>query len=75
MLLKAILNGEDAAKPVKAPVSKSINALKKVSHKTINKKGKRKDLPAGVRKQLEQNQKEIIDAYKAVKAKKRQTAK
>lgn len=70
LLLKAIINGEEVPNQVKKPVQKSLNATKKVGQKNINKKGKRKDLPAGVRKQLEMQQKEIIEAYKAVKANK-----
>ncbi|XP_066159283.1 coiled-coil domain-containing protein 137 [Euwallacea fornicatus] len=38
--------------------------------KLINKKGKRKDLPNALRRQLDKQQKEIIEAYKALKSKK-----
>lgn len=44
--------------------------LSKTSHKVIDKKGKRKDLPVGVRRQLEKQQKEMIEAYKQIREKK-----
>lgn len=40
------------------------------TNKVIDKKGKRKGLPNALRRQLENQQKEIIDAYKVLKAKK-----
>lgn len=44
--------------------------LNNTINKTINKKGKRKNLPHALRRQLENQQKEIISAYKELKAKK-----
>lgn len=38
--------------------------------KSINKKGRRKDLPHAMRRQLDKQQKEIIEAYKLLKSKK-----
>lgn len=38
--------------------------------KNLNKKGKRKDMPHALRRQLEKQQKEVMDAYKALKAQK-----
>lgn len=52
-----------------APPKKKTHTEPKVT-KTIDKKGKRKDLPNALRRQLEKQQKEIIGAYKALKAKK-----
>lgn len=48
----------------------SMAVLKKTSNKVIDKKGKRKDLPVGVRRQLDRQQKEIIEVYKQLKEKK-----
>lgn len=48
----------------------SVAVFKKTSNKVIDKKGKRKDLPIGVRRQLDKQQKEIIEAYKQIKEKK-----
>ncbi|XP_044759901.1 coiled-coil domain-containing protein 137 [Coccinella septempunctata] len=71
LLLKAIINGETPKKQVKEPFSKSLGVLNKIKKTGIDKKGKRKDLPITVRKQLERHQKEIIEGYKAMKAKNR----
>lgn len=49
--------------PVKA-------TLQRVNNKVIDKKGKRKGLPHALRRQLEIQQKEVINAYKELKAKK-----
>lgn len=38
--------------------------------KNLSKKGKRKDMPHALRRQLDKQQKEVIDAYKALKAQK-----
>lgn len=46
------------------------NNLNKTRDKAINKTGKRKELPTSLRRQLDQQQKEIISAYKELKAKK-----
>lgn len=61
--LKSLLN-------LKETSDISSTVLRKTSNKTINKKGKRKDLPIGVRRQLDKQQKEIIEVYKQLKEKK-----
>lgn len=45
----------------------SMAVLSKPSNKVIDKKGKRKDLPIGVRRQLEKQQREMIEAYKQMR--------
>lgn len=47
-----------------------VDPVQKVKNKVIDKSGKRKDLPHALRRQLENQQKEIINAYKELKAKK-----
>ncbi|XP_066261517.1 coiled-coil domain-containing protein 137 [Euwallacea similis] len=67
LLLKAML-----PTPFKTSTQSSKQDEKGVSKmsKVINKKGKRKDLPNALRRQLDKQQKEIIEAYKALKSKK-----
>lgn len=50
-------------------IQKQGSSLRKVSNKTIDKKGRRKDLPNALRRQLENQQKEIVNAYKELKSK------
>jgi len=45
-------------------------SLKKDSVNTINRSGKRKDLPIGERRQLEKQQQDVIAAYRLLKARK-----
>lgn len=44
--------------------------IKKTANRVIDKKGKRKDLPNALRRQLDKQQEEIIQAYKQLKLKK-----
>jgi hypothetical protein len=44
----------------------------KTSNKTIDRTAKRKDLPNALRRQLDQQQKEVIEAYRLIKGKKRE---
>lgn len=67
--LKSLLNPKN---PSDASVS-SVITMRKTSKKIINRKGKRKDLPLGVRRQLDKQQKEIIEAYKQLKERKHVT--
>lgn len=46
---------------------KKVTKVPKVT-KVIDKKSKRKLLPVGLRRQLERDQKQIIDAYRQLKA-------
>uniref|UniRef100_V5GGF6 Coiled-coil domain-containing protein n=1 Tax=Anoplophora glabripennis TaxID=217634 RepID=V5GGF6_ANOGL len=69
LLLSAIVL-KSAEESKRQPV-KEKEKLQKVTKKTIDKKGKRKDLPNAVRRQLDTQQKEVIGAYKRLKAKKR----
>lgn len=48
-------------------VSKPKDVLNKTSKNVIDKKGKRKDLPAALRRQLDKQQAEVINAYKLLK--------
>lgn len=75
-MLKSIINKTDnkskskiQSSPTKKTVFDKIQDVGKV-----NKKGKRKDLPQGVRRQLETQQKEIVSAYRMLKAKKEKTS-
>lgn len=64
LLLKSMLNNSpNQNKNVKDDTHKT-------SHKVIDRKGKRKELPNSLRRQLDKQQKEIIDAYKQLKSKK-----
>lgn len=49
------------------------DGISKVS-KTLDKKAKRKDMPHALRRQLDKQQKEIIEAYKMLKSKKHSSA-
>ncbi|KAL3274539.1 hypothetical protein HHI36_015921 [Cryptolaemus montrouzieri] len=70
LLLNSLINkNEENSKPA-IHVGKSAASIKGVSNKVIDKKGKRKDLPKALRRQLDMQQKEIIEAYKSIKAKK-----
>lgn len=69
LLLKSIMQPVKI-KNNKKLASKSETQLHKINKKVIDKKGKRKDLPNALRRQLDNQQKEIIDAYKVLKAKK-----
>ncbi|KAK9883603.1 hypothetical protein WA026_001778 [Henosepilachna vigintioctopunctata] len=71
LLLKSIINKTGSETNVEKPVGKSDIFRKGVNHKVIDKKGKRKDLPNALRRQLDKQQKEIIDVYKSIKAQKR----
>lgn len=44
--------------------------IKKTANRIIDKKGKRKDLPNAMRRQLDRQQEEVIKAYKQLKVKK-----
>ncbi|CAH0563595.1 unnamed protein product [Brassicogethes aeneus] len=76
LLLKSMLepknNNNNTIKEQKSEkvVKNSLKKLKEIKNKTIDKKGKRKDLPNALRRQLDKQQKEIIEAYKQLKAKK-----
>lgn len=48
-------------------VSKPKDVLNKTANNVINKKGKRKDLPVAMRRQLDKQQAEVINAYKLLK--------
>ncbi|CAG9860729.1 unnamed protein product [Phyllotreta striolata] len=63
LILKKIL-GDGKEKPAIAKESR------KTINKVIDKKSKRKELPQALRMQLERQQKEVITAYKELKAKK-----
>lgn len=75
MQLKHLLNVQNINinKSKSTRVVASTGKLRKVADKVINRKGKRKDLPMGVRRQLDQQQQEIITAYKQLKDKKLDT--
>lgn len=47
----------------------SQRSLKKITNKPIDRKGKRKDLPKALRRQLETTQKEMIEVYRQLKRK------
>nr|CAI5834938.1 unnamed protein product [Callosobruchus analis] len=64
LLLKSMLEGR------KKESCQTLDHLRKTSNKVIDKKGKRKSLPNAMRRQLDSQQKEIISAYKNLKAKK-----
>ncbi|XP_056644374.1 DNA ligase 1 [Diorhabda sublineata] len=67
LLLKSVLNNSSS----QINQSKNIkDNSHKTSHKVIDKKGKRKELPNSLRRQLDKQQQEIIDAYKQLKSKK-----
>lgn len=68
MLLKSVLQ-PDTSRSQKL-TSQSDTKLHKIVNTAINRKGKRKDLPHAMRRQLEKQQKEVISAYKELKAKK-----
>ncbi|KAJ8965150.1 hypothetical protein NQ314_004375 [Rhamnusium bicolor] len=68
LLLKTILEKENTVSA--SVISKADENLHKTNNKTIDKKGKRRDLPNALRRQLDKQQKEIISAYKVLKAKK-----
>lgn len=69
LLLKTLINGDTS----KVRSVKKEDNLKKVSNKVIDKKGKRKDLPHALRRRLDKQQQEVIDAYKKLKAKRYKT--
>ncbi|XP_023026308.2 coiled-coil domain-containing protein 137 [Leptinotarsa decemlineata] len=69
LLLNSILQPKDLlTKSTSVPTQKE--SLRKISNNVIDRKGKRKDLPNALRRQLEKQQKEIIGAYKELKANK-----
>ncbi|EFA08971.1 hypothetical protein TcasGA2_TC006678 [Tribolium castaneum] len=55
----------EAPRPGKKDLLKSV--LNKISNKVIDKTGKRKDLPNALRRQLDKQQKEVIEAYRELK--------
>ncbi|CAH1982686.1 unnamed protein product [Acanthoscelides obtectus] len=65
LLLKSMLKGNKENK-----ADHKADPLRKTSNKVIDKKGKRRCLPNAMRRQLDSQQKEIIAAYKELKAKK-----
>lgn len=71
LLLKTILK-ENTLKPkVQFLTSNKKSVFQKISGDgKIDKTGKRKDLPNAVRRQLETQQNEVINAYRILKAKK-----
>lgn len=62
--LKSLLGSVNNQKTV------SETKIKKTVNRIIDKKGKRKDLPNALRRQLDRQQEEIIQAYKQLKLKK-----
>lgn len=42
----------------------------KIQNNKVDKKGKRKDLPNALRRQLENQRNEVVNAYRMIKAKK-----
>lgn len=70
--MKSLLNTGDKKtvndKKETAKVDKVLSKLHKVANKAIDKKGKRKGLPGAMRRQLEKQQKEVVEAYKKIKA-------
>jgi hypothetical protein len=63
-------NGEAPRPGKKDLLLKSM--FNKTSNKTIDRTAKRKDLPNALRRQLDQQQKEVIEAYRLIKGKKRE---
>nr|AEE61627.1 unknown [Dendroctonus ponderosae] len=73
LLLKSIFaNSENSSGTSNRPLHSTKSSVSNAS-KSINKKGKRKDLPHAMRRQLDKQQKEIIEAYKILKSKKIKT--
>lgn len=72
LLLKSILpekkNNSNSNK--NEQTKKDDSNILKIKNKTIDRKGKRKDLPNALRRQLDKQQKEVIEAYKKLKLKK-----
>ncbi|KAJ8923303.1 hypothetical protein NQ315_001861 [Exocentrus adspersus] len=66
LLLSSLLSKNNQKAKLKDNKEKSA-----ISKKTIDKKGKRKQLPMGLRRQLDKQQKDIVEAYKLLKAKKK----
>lgn len=66
LLLKNVFQDDILKKPSNVTEVR----VHKVTNKAIDKKGKRKDLPHALRRQLEKEQKGVISAYKVLKAKK-----
>ncbi|KAG5891730.1 hypothetical protein JTB14_000333 [Gonioctena quinquepunctata] len=69
LLLKSMMDTKSKVTKT-LPVTKSKESIQKTANKIIDRKGKRKDLPNALRRQLDKQQKEIIGAYKELKAKK-----
>ncbi|CAG9827684.1 unnamed protein product [Diabrotica balteata] len=67
LLLKSVINKSPEEGTVE--LKKNRDSINKTS-KVIDKKGKRKELPNSLRRQLDIQQKEIIEAYKKIKAQK-----
>ncbi|KAI4456688.1 hypothetical protein MML48_8g00000849 [Holotrichia oblita] len=66
LLLKTLI---DPNRKEKTKMLNKETKLQKISNKVIDRKGKRKDLPHALRRQLEKQQKEVIQAYKELKTK------
>lgn len=62
LLLKSFLNDNQS--------ENTLQPLRKTINKVIDRKGKRKDLPNALRRQLDKQQKEIIEVYKSIKSRK-----
>jgi len=72
LLLKSVLQ-QSQGKPLQSDQkqqSKTENKLRKTSNKAIDKTGKRKNLPNALRRKLENQQTEIINAYRMLKQQK-----
>ncbi|XP_050498003.1 coiled-coil domain-containing protein 137 [Diabrotica virgifera virgifera] len=67
LLLKSVINKKPEVGSV--DLKKNKDGINKTS-KVIDKKGKRKELPNSLRRQLDKQQKEIIEAYKKIKLQK-----
>lgn len=71
LLLKSVLGNHTSKENIKQEKKmKNKLDLKKITNKSIDKKGKRKDLPKALRRQLETTQKEMIEVYRQLKRKK-----
>ncbi|KAF5280032.1 hypothetical protein FQR65_LT03287 [Abscondita terminalis] len=71
LLLKSMFgNNVNEPKKLLTDNQKQNNRLKQISHKVIDKKGKRKHLPNALRRKMEDQQQEIIKAYRKIKEQK-----
>lgn len=71
LLLKQVMSQNGQRKSPQ--VVQQRKSEKKIIHKAIDKKGKRKELPVAMRRQLDKQQKEVIEAYKLLKKQKIKT--